>query len=435
MIQSKKLAKCVHPKILSRLAAGTKEHLSVIIYSNDTCESLQKCILDAGGEIKYSIPLINAIAAKIPAKRINEIASHHTIQYINDDSKVFKCMNIASTCVAHSIVNETGYTGKGVGIAILDTGVYPHDDLTKPTNRIVAFKDFINNRTEPYDDDGHGTHVAGIAAGNGYVNSKYKGIAPEANIIGVKVLDETGSGNTSDILAGIQWVVDNKDKYNIKVLNMSFGSPADKIYHQDPLAKAASAAVSSGLTVVAAAGNNGPNQGTITSPGNSPSVITVGAADDNRTTSYEDDFVAEFSSRGPAPGGVAKPNLVAPGVDIISLSNKGNAYTSQSGTSMATPMVAGAAALLYEKYPNLSPSEVRSRIIRTAIPIQGNRFAQGAGILNIQGMINFNDKGTLQPRSPIPHRPTPIKPIRPNPPNRFPFAIDPILLFFFLLFL
>ncbi|HHY91204.1 MAG TPA: S8 family serine peptidase, partial [Clostridiales bacterium] len=259
--------------------------------------------------------------------------------------------------------------------------------------------------------------------------------APEANIIGVKVLDETGSGNTSDILAGIQWVVDNKDKYNIKVLNMSFGSPADKIYHQDPLAKAASAAVSSGLTVVAAAGNNGPNQGTITSPGNSPSVITVGAADDNRTTSYEDDFVAEFSSRGPAPGGVAKPNLVAPGVDIISLSNKGNAYTSQSGTSMATPMVAGAAALLYEKYPNLSPSEVRSRIIRTAIPIQGNRFAQGAGILNIQGMINFNDKGTLQPRSPIPHRPTPIKPIRPNPPNRFPFAIDPILLFFFLLFL
>ncbi|HHY91082.1 MAG TPA: peptidase S8, partial [Clostridiales bacterium] len=151
MIQSKKLAKCVHPKILSRLAAGTKEHLSVIIYSNDTCESLQKCILDAGGEIKYSIPLINAIAAKIPAKRINEIASHHTIQYINDDSKVFKCMNIASTCIAHSIVNETGYTGKGVGIAILDTGVYPHDDLTKPTNRIVAFKDFINNRTEPYD--------------------------------------------------------------------------------------------------------------------------------------------------------------------------------------------------------------------------------------------------------------------------------------------
>jgi serine protease AprX len=436
-------AKYIHPKIISRLAAGTKEYLSVIIYSNGTCDHVRECILDAGGVIKYDIPLINAIAAKIPAKEIYHIASHHMIQFINDDSKVFKCIDIASACVAHSMVNETGYTGKGIGIAVLDTGVYPHDDLTKPTNRIIAFKDFVNKKAEPYDDDGHGTHVAGIAAGNGTINPKYKGIAPEANIISVKVLDDTGSGNASDILAGIQWVVDNKKTYNIKILNMSFGSPADKIYYDDPLAKAATAAVNSGLTVVAAAGNNGPNRGTITSPGSSPSVITVGAADDNRTTSYEDDFVAEFSSRGPAMGGIPKPNIVAPGVDVISLSNKGiSTYTSHSGTSMATPMVGGTAALLYEKNPHLSPSEVKTKIIRTAIPIQGNRFAQGAGILNIKGVLDIKDEDIKQPRSPAsnpPSTPRTIPPapkiISPNKPTRFPFSIEPVILLIFLFLL
>ncbi|QZY55144.1 S8 family peptidase [Crassaminicella profunda] len=388
----------VHPVVVARMSAGTKEKIQTIVYSQGNCDHIRDLILDAGGKIKYDIPLINAVVAEIPAKEIDHVAAHHMIQFINHDAKVFKCMNNASVAVAGHLVHDVGYTGKGVGIAVLDTGVYPHDDLVKPTNRIIAFKDIVNNKSYPYDDDGHGTHVAGIAAGSGYANKKYMGIAPEANIIGVKVLDETGSGSTSDILAGLQWVIDNKDKYNIKIVNMSLGAPAEKSYREDPLAKGAAEAARQGLTVITAAGNSGPNPRTITSPGISPSVITVGAVDDNRTTSYEDDFIANFSSRGPTTGGVSKPNIVAPGVDIMSLSNKGHSsYVSHSGTSMATPMVSGTAALLYQKEPNISPAEVQSKLTGTAINIGDSIYAEGAGILNIGGALDLDKEELKEP--------------------------------------
>ncbi|WP_243116564.1 S8 family peptidase [Marinisporobacter balticus] len=444
-------AQFVHPVVVARMSAGTKEYIPAIIYSNGTCDHIKDCILDAGGKIKYHIPLINAIVADIPAKEIDHVAAHNMIQFINHDAKVFKCMDNASLAVAGHLVHDIGYTGKDVGIAVLDTGVYPHDDLVKPANRIIAFKDFVNNKTYPYDDDGHGTHVAGIAAGNGYANRKYKGIAPDANIIGVKVLDETGSGSTSDILAGLQWVIDNKDKYNIKIVNMSLGSPADKTYREDPLAKGAAEAVKNGLTVIVAAGNNGPNPRSITSPGISPSVITVGAVDDNRTTSYEDDFVADFSSRGPTPAGLAKPNVVAPGVDIMSLSNKGHAaYVSHSGTSMATPMVSGTAALLYQKEPNLSPLAVNTRLSNTAINIGDSIYTEGAGILNIKGVLDIGDETVPRPDDhnkdddnnvSLPPR-RPRRPNRPNNSNRpkkdwsfLSNLLDPSLLPLLLLFL
>ncbi len=429
--------KFVHPTVLKRIAAGSKQTLSVIVYSQGNCDHIRECIEKAGGKIKYELPAIQAIAAEIPAESVDHIAAHHMVQFINDDAKVFKCMDFASLAANASLVNEAGYTGKGVGIAILDTGVYPHQDLVKPTNRIVAFKDFINNRTQPYDDDGHGTHVSGIAAGNGFSNERYKGIAPEANIIGVKVLDEEGSGTTSDILAGIQWVIDNKNRYNIKVMNMSLGSPADKSYQSDPLAKAAAAAVQSGLTVVVSAGNSGPNPRTITTPGVTPSVITVGAVDDNRTSTYSDDFVANFSSRGPTPSNSMKPDVVAPGVNITSLSNTGpTAYVSHSGTSMASPMVAGVAALMYEQDENLSPASVKNKIMSTSVAIGEPRAAEGSGIININKALGVQDipvpttPNQNNPRPTYPRR-RPAWPRRQNPGMRF----DPSLLMMLFLFL
>ncbi|MFZ5968291.1 MAG: S8 family peptidase [Bacillota bacterium] len=384
----------IHPKVLTK-TAGAKEYLSVIIDGNGSRDQLLKYIEEIGGTVKYDLPLINAIAAEVPAKAVKEISRHHTVHFINHDAKVFKTMDIASLAVDSDLVNEAGYGGKGIGVAVIDTGVHPHDDLTKPTNRIVAFKDFVNERTKPYDDDGHGTHVAGIIAGSGYVNERYKGIAPEASIIGIKALDETGSGSTSDIVAGIQWAVDNKEKYNIKVISMSLGSAVDEQDRNDPLARAVDGAVRSGLTVVVSAGNSGPSSRTITSPGTSPSAITVGAADDNRTSTVEDDSIADFSSRGPTFEGLSKPDVVAPGVDIMSLSNKSNtAYVSYSGTSMAAPIVAGAAALLYEKEPNLTPSQVKSRIINSAYAIDRNRNAQGAGIISIRKMLDIGELST-----------------------------------------
>ncbi|AOT70542.1 S8 family peptidase [Geosporobacter ferrireducens] len=397
----------IDPVVATKMSAEPNKMLSVIVHSSDACTHVHQCIESLGGKVKYVLPLIGAVAAEIPASQIERLSLEHEVEYINHDSNVFKCMDVASLAVESDYVNESGYTGKGIGVAVIDTGVINHDDFVRPTNRIVAFKDFVNGRANPYDDDGHGTHVAGIIAGNGFIKEDYKGIAPEASIIGVKVLDENGSGKTSDILAGLQWVIDTKDMYNTKVVCMSLGSPAENPYNKDPLARAVSAAVQQGLTVVVAAGNSGPERRTITSPGISPSAITVGATDDNRTVTLEDDFIAKFSGRGPTIDGNVKPDVVAPGVDIMSCSYKSpTSYVAYSGTSMAAPIVAGAAVLLYQKYPNISPAEVKSRLVQSAIPIDRSPYNQGAGCIRIRQAIGVEKKENpqqQQPQSPTPH--------------------------------
>lgn len=209
------------------------------------------------------------------------------------------------------------YTGKGVGIAIIDTGIYPHPDLTYPSSRIVAFKDFVNGNTLPYDDNGHGTHIAGDAAGSGFLSQGlYRGSAPDADLIGIKVLDKHGRGTQSKILAGLEWAIENKARYNIRVVNLSLGSgSAATRSEQDPLRQAVEKAADEGIVVVVSAGNNGPYSDTITSPGDSPKVITVGAVDDNNTPTLADDYIPHFSARG--AHGTSKPDLVAPGEGIL----------------------------------------------------------------------------------------------------------------------
>jgi subtilisin family serine protease len=211
------------------------------------------------------------------------------------------------------------YTGKDLSIAIIDSGIHPHHDFINPTNRIVDFVDFVNGKTEPYDDRGHGTHVAGDAAGNGLLSDGlYKAPASEANLIGLKVLSGEGKGKSSDVIKAIQWCIENKEKHNIKVINMSLGFTAQVDYDDDPINIAIRKAREEGIVVVASAGNRGPNPGTITTPGDCWSTISVGAADDRNTLDKSDDIMTNFSSRGPAAGGVMKPDLVAPGEGIIS---------------------------------------------------------------------------------------------------------------------
>lgn len=210
------------------------------------------------------------------------------------------------------------YTGKGVNIAFLDTGVYPHPDFTRSGDRIVAFVDFVNGRSIPYDDNGHGTHVAGDAAGSGAMSDGlYRGPAPEAGIVGVKVLNSKGGGRTSDILKGIDWVIENRERYNIRVMNMSLGNRASVDPESDPIYQAVDRAIEAGIVVVAAAGNEGPEPHTINTPGDNPNVITVGAYDDYNTVDPNDDRIPDFSSRGPSYGDVPKPDLLAPGEAII----------------------------------------------------------------------------------------------------------------------
>ncbi len=242
----------------------------------------------------------------------------------------------------------------------------------------------------------HDTHVAGIIAGNGFSSKgKYMGIAPDANIVGIKILKDDGSGNISDVIAGIQWTIDNKSKYNVKVITLSLGTKPRSKCKDDPLCQAVDAAVTAGITVAVAAGNSGPDPSTITSPAVSPNVITVGACDDRKASHPKDINIADFSSVGPTHDGLEKPDILAPGVGINSLANKSLEYNKLSGTSMATPIIAGCIALLYEKDPQMTPSRIKEIIMANATDLGLGPNKQGAGLLNIRKIID-----TIKPELP-----------------------------------
>lgn len=383
----KKNSKKINPNLRNNIKKQGKA--SVIIFSNENCEDINKCIKDIDGEVKYNLPIIKGVAACIPYNRLYKLSKDNKVSYILEDAKVHQCMDTVTSYLGSKVANKSGYNGKNIGIAVIDTGIAPHSDLTKNKNRIVAFKDFVNEKKFPYDDNGHGTHVAGIIAGDGYSDKKYKGIAPKANIIGIKVLDKNGSGVSSDVIAGVQWAVDNKEKYNIKIISISLGTPPITSYHNDPLAMACAEAVNRGIIVVVSAGNDGPDKKTINSPGITPQVITVGCTDDKNTFNVEDDSVADFSSEGPTIDGYLKPDLVAPGVNITSLKNNKKGYISHSGTSMAAPVVSGIAALIYEKYPDLNPKEIKKFMMNNATKLKASKYAQGSGLINLKKMLKL----------------------------------------------
>ena len=230
---------------------------------------------------------------------------------------------------------------------------------------------------------------------------KYRGIATEANIVAVKVLDDAGRGNATDALAGIQWVIDNHERYNIRVANLSIGTI--DVGSADPLVRAVEAAWDAGIVMVVAAGNNGPKKQSITSPGTSRKVITVGASDDQNSVDIGGSNMKDFSGRGPTLECIVKPDIVAPGCGIIScltnspeLSAKrlskmkvvDDYYVQMSGTSMASPRIAGAVALLLSKEPDLTPNEVKLMLKRAAIDLRFSRNRQGWGLLDIDYLMN-----------------------------------------------
>ncbi|CAK7060779.1 peptidase S8 [Tissierella sp. P1] len=374
------------PILSAKIMSQSMEDVPVIVQFNNSGSNLKKNINNLSNRIKTNLPLIDGFAGLMSTETIYRIVNSPEVDYISFDSKVYTLLDIATPTMDAYFPHDKGYEGKGITVAVIDTGVAPHYDLTRPTNRIVGFKDMISGKEIPYDDNGHGTHVAGIIAGNGLSsNGKYMGVAPKANILGIKALDEYGGGSTSDIIAAISYVVETKDKYNTKIINISLGTPANNSCDKDPLCKAVDMAVKAGLIVIAAAGNSGPKEGTILSPGISRNVITVGAVDDKRTIDPSDDTIAPFSSRGPTIEGLMKPDIVAPGVNIKSLSNtKLDSYASLSGTSMATPLVSGSVALLLNKHGNLSPQEIRDRITASCIDLKESKENQGAGMLNLK---------------------------------------------------
>lgn len=254
------------------------------------------------------------------------------------------------------IAHREGYFGKASTVAILDTGMTMHPDLK---NRIVFFKDFVNGRSGVYDDNGHGTHLAGIIGGSGVLgNGKYMGIAPACQLISLKVLDGMGNGNIEAVLRAVDWILKNQKKYCIRFLNISIGMmPHTGAEEQQALIAAIRALWEHDICVVAASGNNGPAASTVTVPGTIPELITVGSLDDGDRMLLGGMHMG-YSGKGPTELCVVKPEILAPGTHVVSCSRQGG-YVGKSGTSMATAVVTGGLAVLGEVYPQFAPSDFK----------------------------------------------------------------------------
>lgn len=282
--------------------------------------------------------------------------------------------------------------GHGVTTAVLDTGISPHPDLK---GRIVAFGDMLYGKKRMYDDNSHGTHVAGIIAGSGGLSSGlYAGIAPASQIVAVKVLDQKGEGKIRFLIEGIKAILRNRDKWQIRIVNISIGTlPHQGDEEEMELMRWVDRLWDEGLVVVTAAGNFGPRSGTVTIPGISKKVITVGASDDGNQKDRYGKVGTNYSGRGPTSECVCKPDLVAPGSYIRScngFSQKKNqkAYSVKSGTYMSAPVVSGAVALLLSKYPDMKNVEVKLRLLMSADDMGKDPNIQGRGLLNIEKLLN-----------------------------------------------
>lgn len=377
--------KKIDERLLGQISALSNEReIECLVYTNDfkhTKSHFQKRKVHIENEYLF----INAFLCKLNRETLLKLSDLNSVKFVSSLAYANSLMNISKKILN---VEKSRLSGVGVGIAFIDTGVKPHFDFLIGENRLVFFKDFINNRPNFYDDNGHGTFVCGVACGNGSASAfKYAGIAPKANVFALKTLDKNGEASASKILDAMEWIFDNAQSRGIKVVCMSFGS--EPLGVNDPIMIGAEALWKNGVVVVAAAGNSGPEFQTIKSPGTSSKIITIGGIDDNRIddTHFDKNFfeIADFSSRGPSFKRT-KPDLVAPSVDIISCGLK-NDYTTLSGTSVATPMVAGLCALLFEKYKNARPDDIKNLLLKNCKPLGFDKNQEGFGLANFENFV------------------------------------------------
>jgi serine protease AprX len=379
-----------------------------------------RLIRDHKGEFANPLGIIGGACGVLKRGKIIALSTKPSVAYIRLDplfavdgtleaADVGELSNVYPELIRADEAWELGYTGAGVTVAVLDSGIAPVNDLTQPTSRLLASVDFVDGGTAHRDPGGHGTHVAGIIAGNGYdSDGALKGVAPDANIVSVRVINEHGKARASAIIAGIQWCVANRDTYNIRVMNLSLGGTPSGSYKNDLLAAAVEMAWKAGIVVVTAAGNHGPGSSSISSPGHDPFNIAVGALDDKGTPDPSDDEVPYFSARGPTLDGNSKPDILAPGRKIISLysvssyldgalpgrrmqSRLGRTYFRLTGTSMAAPVVSGVAALLLQKNPDLTPDQVKFILANTARSVSGSSDTVGAGVVDAYAAVTSNE--------------------------------------------
>ncbi|WP_221568172.1 S8 family serine peptidase [Alkalihalobacillus sp. TS-13] len=384
------------------------DKVEVIIQFDESManQKAHKAILNKVGKFETKFKFdkaVNGVAATLTKKQIEQLERIPFVKSVEYDAPVKAFNGTANTWFGTEKARaDYGLTGDGDGnvnsyskddqvVAVIDTGIdASHVDLDE--GKVIGWKDLVNNRTAPYDDQGHGTHVASTVAGDGDGNPTHKGVAPGAALVGVKVLDSQGSGSMSNVTAGIEWAVENKDVYGIEVLSLSLGTSASSD-GTDSTSQAVNNAVDAGLAVTVAAGNAGPSKKTIGSPGAAEKVITVGAGADLGEGGF---FLAYFSSRGETADGRIKPDVVAPGYNLTAAeANSGSGYVTYSGTSMATPFTAGTIALMLEANPSLTPNQVKNIIADTAEDWgpSGIDVDYGHGFLD--GFAAISDAGNL----------------------------------------
>lgn len=388
---------------LAPAAAATKPRaaapagVAVIVQSPGAgAAGAEAAVVAAGGRVTKVIDLVDGVAATVAPAAVGGLARTAGL-LVSPDLPVHvqgEVGTVAGTSVFRDVVgatqvNASGNRGEGVTVAVIDTGISEVGDLA---GRIVAVKDDVKDVTTSCvnlsgeagcgDSYGHGTFMAGIIAGSGAASGgRHAGVAPAARLLSIKVAGRDGSADVSTLLSALQWVVSFKDRYGIRVLNLSLGTDSTQSYRVDPLNYAVERAWNSGVAVIVAASNRGPKARTISKPGDDPWVITVGATDDRGTVELADDHIPDFTSRGPtAADGLAKPDVAAPGAHLVSLSAPGSAiaenfptsigggYQVGNGTSMATAVVSGAAALLVKANPTITPDRMKFALMSTARP-------------------------------------------------------------------
>jgi serine protease AprX len=390
--------------LADRLAHGQLEPTRVIV-SGDHAR-LEALARRHGAQVVKR--LTRGVVMEVPAGGLLGLSEDAEVSHLSGDVPVQRMMSVTPAATGADQVwggagTGLGYTGRGVGVAVIDSGVGNHKAVRA---RVVASVDFVEGRAASLDPYGHGTHVAGIIAGG--ADAEYPGMAGDTHIVSLRVLDGRGAGYTSDVIAAIDWAVANRARFNLRVLNLSLGHPVFESYRDDPLCQAVERAVKAGLVVVASAGNFGKTEdgrpiiGGIVSPGNSPWVLTVGATNTRGTVARSDDVMATYSSRGPtAVDGLLKPDLVAPGNKVAAAAAVGayltrtypdrvvvgqgqQSYIELSGTSMAAAVVSGAAALLLEARPDLTPAQVKAVLQATSAAVPGAGLVEaGAGQINV----------------------------------------------------
>jgi serine protease AprX len=410
----------------------------IIVQKHDEADHRpERAVARLGGTVNLDLPIVVGFSATLPSDEVPALANTPNVRAISLDRRMEPQGTVASGAksvfskvVRTEAMAQSGFTGRGVTVALVDTGIADVPDLagrvlpvTDDVTGVVAACENLSGEAGCGDSFGHGTFIAGRIAGNGASSGgRWKGAAPEANLVSVKIAGRDGAADVSNVIAAIQWTVSFKDRYGIRVLNLSLGTDSTQSYRVDPLNYAVEKAWDAGIVVVVSASNRGPAPRTISKPGDDPLVVTVAGTDDLGTAGLGDDRMPDYSSRGPtAADGLAKPDVAAPGSHMVSLRAPGSeidirfpnyvdgAYRQGSGTSMAAGVVSGAVATMLQANPLLVPDRVKFALASTArhgasddpnavgagvVDVQAAAFSAPPGLAN-QGVVRSSGLGSL----------------------------------------